>query len=71
MFHFALNPGGYLFLGTAEGTGDDERLFAAVSKRWRIFVRSGRLRRAPADFPILASDATRPERSTVKASPGS
>ena len=39
LFHFALNPGGYLFLGSAEGVGTREDLFAPLSKRQRIFRR--------------------------------
>ena len=40
-FHFALNDGGVLFLGMSETVGDDEMMFQPVSKRHRIFRRSG------------------------------
>jgi two-component system, chemotaxis family, CheB/CheR fusion protein len=40
-FHFALSPGGFLFLGNAEAVGRHTDLFETVSKRWRIFVRIG------------------------------
>jgi two-component system, chemotaxis family, CheB/CheR fusion protein len=32
VFHFALNPGGYLFLGNAESIGHHEEWFSLVSK---------------------------------------
>ena len=39
MFHYALNPGGVLFLGTAESVGSFTDLFAPVSVRSHIFSR--------------------------------
>ncbi len=41
--HYALKPGGYLFLGTSESIGGREDLFAEVDKKDRIF----RARAAP------------------------
>ncbi|AIR91019.1 CheR family methyltransferase [Pseudomonas cremoricolorata] len=37
MFHFALRPGGYLFLGSSESADVASELFTAVDKRNRIF----------------------------------
>ncbi len=37
MFHFALRPGGFLFLGTSECDDACHELFAPVDKRNRIF----------------------------------
>ncbi|MEE1880686.1 PAS domain S-box protein [Pseudomonas soli] len=37
LFHFALRPGGYLFLGSSESTDLAADLFVAVDKRNRIF----------------------------------
>jgi two-component system CheB/CheR fusion protein len=37
IFHFALRPGGYLFLGLAENVGSHSDLFAAVDRKQRIF----------------------------------
>jgi two-component system CheB/CheR fusion protein len=37
MFHFALRPGGYLFLGNSESIDDCLDLFTVVDKRNRIF----------------------------------
>ncbi|SAM30984.1 CheR family methyltransferase [Pseudomonas sp. 1 R 17] len=50
MFHFALRPGGYLFLGSSESADGCLDLFVPVDKRNRIFrVRAGSsaMRRAP------------------------
>jgi len=47
LFHFALNPGGYLFLGNAEGVGQRDTLFAPVSKPGRIFQRLETAQRSP------------------------
>ncbi len=41
LFHYALNPGGILFLGSAEGVGEHESLFAAVDGKSRLFLRRG------------------------------
>ena len=37
IFHYALRPGGYLFLGTAENVSQFGDLFAPVEKKHRIF----------------------------------
>ncbi|MFC4278574.1 CheR family methyltransferase [Achromobacter aloeverae] len=37
MFHFALKPGGYLFLGSSESADACENLFSVVDKRYRIY----------------------------------
>ncbi|MBZ9856020.1 PAS domain-containing protein [Mesorhizobium sp. CA13] len=37
IFHYALKPGGYLFLGTSESVGQNDNLFATVDKKHRIF----------------------------------
>jgi two-component system CheB/CheR fusion protein len=39
VFHYALRPDGYLFLGTAENVGQFGDLFAPVEKKQRIFRR--------------------------------
>src|SRR5215467_11335895 len=40
-FHFALNPGGYLFLGKSEALVSRTQLFEAVDLRQRIFRKDG------------------------------
>ncbi|HSM92278.1 MAG TPA: chemotaxis protein CheB [Anaeromyxobacteraceae bacterium] len=37
LFHYALRPGGVLFLSPAEGIGDHARLFTPIDRRWRLF----------------------------------
>lgn len=39
LFHYALNPGGILFLGSSESIGPCNHLFESVDKRWKIFRR--------------------------------
>jgi two-component system, chemotaxis family, CheB/CheR fusion protein len=39
LFHYALNPGGLLFLGTSETTGGFSDLFAPVDKTHKIYQR--------------------------------
>jgi two-component system CheB/CheR fusion protein len=38
-FHYSLNPGGILFLGTSEGIGRATDLFSIFDKKWRFFKR--------------------------------
>ncbi|MEI6727380.1 MAG: PAS domain-containing protein, partial [Actinomycetes bacterium] len=39
LYHYALNPSGYLFLGSSETVGDSADLFAPVDKKWKLFQR--------------------------------
>lgn len=57
LLHFALNPGGYLFLGRVEDPGALKELFAPVAKRWRIYQRLG---------PVAASAARKRQRGRDK-----
>jgi two-component system CheB/CheR fusion protein len=50
LLHFALNPGGHLFLGSAETIGHLEVLFTPVSSRWRIYSRLGVPRQPPVNI---------------------
>ena len=43
VFHYALNPDGYLFLGSAETIGDFTNLFTVVDRRWKLFQSRGSL----------------------------
>ncbi|MCA9419527.1 MAG: response regulator [Nitrospira sp.] len=52
VFHYALNPGGYLFLGASEQAEEQSRLFQAVNKRFRIFQSRSIRRRTSPNFPI-------------------
>ncbi|PLW82484.1 chemotaxis protein CheR [Kineobactrum sediminis] len=39
LFHYALKPGGWLFLGTSEGVGEFETLFDVVDRKAKIYQR--------------------------------
>jgi two-component system CheB/CheR fusion protein len=39
LFHFALNPGGMLFLGTSEGGGDFKELFSVLDRKSKLYIR--------------------------------
>jgi two-component system CheB/CheR fusion protein len=58
MFHFALRPGGYLFLGSSETADAATRLFNVVDKKNRIYQANAMLRstRALPRFPLGGVD---------------
>jgi two-component system CheB/CheR fusion protein len=66
LLHFALVEDGHLFLGTAETTGQQEDLFAVVSKTWRTYRRVGPTRHDRVQFPVPAAH---PSDRTAVASP--
>ncbi len=37
LFHYGLNPGGMLFLGSSENIGDSIDMFKTVNSKWKIF----------------------------------
>jgi two-component system CheB/CheR fusion protein len=39
LFHYALNPGGLLFLGNSEGVGDSEDLFTSLDRKAKLYLR--------------------------------
>ena len=39
LFHYALNPDGFLFLGTSETVGDSANLFAVLDRKLRLYQR--------------------------------
>ncbi|NTU78401.1 MAG: PAS domain S-box protein [Chloroflexales bacterium] len=60
LFHYALSPGGVLFLGTSETVGDFVTLFTPLERKWKLYLRQddasgaahptlGELTPAPAD----------------------
>jgi len=58
MFHFALNPGGFLFLGSSESADICSNLFSPVDKKHRIY----RAREVPGSArqaPMLSSSSFR------------
>ena len=60
LLHYALKPGGLLFLGTSETIGDATDLFTIVDKKWKVYrrreavVSPDRLR-----FPVTFTTASR------------
>ena len=67
LFHYALNPGGVLFLGTSETVGDQANLFVVLDRKAKLFqrledFRSGH-RAALGKFlpPMTAIHATLPQ----------
>ncbi|MDQ7785840.1 MAG: CheR family methyltransferase, partial [Desulfomonilaceae bacterium] len=38
-FHYALNPDGYLFLGSSESIGEFNDLFSVLYRKWRLYTR--------------------------------
>ncbi len=67
-FHYALRPGGHLFLGPSEGIANQAQLFASLDKRHRMFAR----RDAAASLPAvsLSRAPERPAPAARAASPG-
>lgn len=65
LFHYALNPGGVLVLGTAESVGSFGNLFAPVDLKLRLFRRTGEAGAAGPAFP-----ASGPLRETHPVVPG-
>lgn len=59
LFHFALKPEGYLFLGSSETVGGDRGIFQTISKRWRVFRRTGPMRRDLLTFPVATGEERR------------
>jgi two-component system CheB/CheR fusion protein len=65
LFHYALNPNGYLFLGTSEGIGDASDLFGTVDRRAKLYRRLTASARLPVvyrtklDLPLLPTASSR------------
>jgi len=59
LFHFVLNPGGCLFLGSSESIGSVARHFKTTSKQWRIYQHLATAPRRLPTLPITASMAVR------------
>ena len=65
LFHYALNPGGVLVLGTAESVGSFANLFTPIDPKLRLFRRTGESAAAAPAFPASA-----PLAETRAATPG-
>lgn len=60
LFHFALKPDGYLFLGGSETIGQQSGLFDTVNKKFRIYQRVGSRHPGGLEFPILSEQGKGP-----------
>jgi len=73
IFHFALNPDGGLFLGTAESVCGRDDLFTTISAKWRLFRREGSGRGMSIALPMRLAEPrpgsqASPARSVPRAS---
>lgn len=55
LFHFVLNDGGFLFLGSSETIGQQKDIFQPVSKKSRLYRRIGPRRRDRLDLPFMSN----------------
>ncbi len=55
LLHFSLRDGGYLFLGNTESFSGSEHLFELISKRWRIYRRTGAAQHRFAEVPSFST----------------
>ena len=75
LFHYALKPGGWLFLGTSEGVGEFVEMFAVQDRKSKLYRRKadfhGIGRGAPARYlpPMTAIDAVQPRGAKASAPP--
>jgi two-component system CheB/CheR fusion protein len=60
LFHFALLPARFLFLGNSENVTRHPKLFAPVDRRARIFKKLDSGTRLPPEFPITTSAGRTP-----------
>lgn len=65
LFHYALNDGGFLFLGSSENVTRHSRLFSTVDKVHRIFLRRPQIERRLPEFPLTAPDGRRGQLATT------
>jgi two-component system, chemotaxis family, CheB/CheR fusion protein len=63
LFHYALRPGGYLFLGPSESAASHKELFGTLDKKHRIFERKETLPRPAVTFPL--AEISRPNQPGV------
>jgi len=69
MFHNALTPAGFLFLGPSESASRDGKLFDVLNKKHRILKRRGGRLTLPAAFPSGAGASSRTPPSANRNTP--
>jgi two-component system, chemotaxis family, CheB/CheR fusion protein len=60
LFHYALNPGGTLFLGTAEGVGEFGDLFTLVDRKAKLYQRKENIHGVPRVAAIRFTPSMKP-----------
>jgi len=76
LFHYALNPAGYLFLGTSETVGEVQDLFTALDRKSKLYQRKedhlGAQHPGVGQFlpPLTTPDAAPPPAAAKTAYPG-
>lgn len=55
VFHFALRPAGYLFLGTSENVSRHGRLFLPVERSYRVFQKVDAGAKLPSEFALASA----------------
>lgn len=68
LFHYALNPGGVLFLGASETVGDASDMYSFIDKKWKIY-RARRVETLPMTAIDLRQPALVPGKERVEAGP--
>ena len=68
IFHYSLNPTGFLLLGTSESTGKYSELFTVIDKRYKIYAKKPTANRpifsfVTSNYPIVKLDEPQPENS--------
>lgn len=68
LFHYALKPGGILFLGSSETIGENIDLFSVIHKKWKIYERreTRYANHTIIDFPITTREESRPHIPATK-----
>jgi two-component system CheB/CheR fusion protein len=56
IFHYALKPGGFLFMGSSEGVGRRNELFGTLDEKYRLFERRNEVMASLPHYPLFASD---------------
>lgn len=70
LFHYALNEGGYLFLGSSESAGQFSDLFGPVHVKSKIFQRREVLIKRDIDYPPLRPEDSLPPKHALKSRKG-
>ncbi len=64
-FHYALKPGGILFLSPSESIGNQPDIFAAVNKKWKFYMSKPSLGSTRREIPVGGLSWTRGQTGIV------